>query len=135
MDQTTFMYCALIALSFGTHPIVARLAHLTPGWVSALMAIGTVPVAMLGLINGAPVPPIKSLTIGISVGLINGIGILSYGKLAGSKLEISRIFSVTITMVPFVLAVVSRLVLDEPITTNKVLGVILGGAAIYFLSR
>lgn len=133
------VYCALAALCFGGWPILARVSALPPPWIAATVAVATMPVTFLGLLSksAGPVTPMPiAITIGLTSGVFNGLGVLAYSVLIGwrgQSGEISKLIAVTAVMMPLVTAVGARIAFAEPFTIHKLLGFAVAAVAIWLL--
>jgi len=133
MTNAALFYSFILALTFGVCPLVARSSGLTPGWTSAFLALGTLPIVACGFWYGGAVPVGRSLIIGILAGLINGIGLLAYGKLTSGQFEISRYMPIALAVAPAIIAIGGWLFFHESLTLNKIIGVVAVVVAVWLL--
>jgi uncharacterized membrane protein len=133
MINAALFYSIILALTFGFCPLIARLSGLTPGWTSAFLALGTLPIVVCGFWYGGAVPAGRSLIIGLLAGVINGVGLMAYGKLTSGQFEISRFMPIALAIAPAIIAVGGWIFFHEPISLNKIIGIIAVVVAVWLL--
>ncbi|TSC77585.1 MAG: hypothetical protein G01um101429_1001 [Parcubacteria group bacterium Gr01-1014_29] len=133
MNQPLF-FCGLVALFWGGMGLVSRASGLNPGWVACMLGIGTLPLALTGAI-GNPIPSTTALSVGLVAGILNGLGILAFGKIAAWQgIDISRLTPIAYGMIPVVVAVGAWLAFGEQFTTAKTVGLVAIVIGIYLLN-
>ena len=122
------------AACFGTWPLVTRSASLSPTWLSFGINAGTWIISLIWLYFRPTVPSTRGLGIAIVAGLLNGLGIVSYAILFSLKdVEISRSVAMTGILVPVFACLGALIVLGEPLTARKCIGLLMGALTIYIL--
>ena len=129
------MYSGIAALFFGMWPLVMRFAQLSPAWINFIVVAGSFPVVIIGLLGNNSFPSRQAMALGIFAGILNGVGILAYGKLIGGDWDISKTLLIALALMPLVVAVGSKILFNEEFTINKTIGLFLAMAAIFFLNK
>jgi len=135
-----WILCLIAGIFFGMAPLVGRLSSVNAMMMAVLVAVGTlaatIPVAFSQ--NYATVGWLY-LCWGLLGGLINGIGLLAYYKLvagANSGLwNVSTVLPITAVIMPVVIVIGGCIIFKEPMTTNRIIGLVLAGLAIFFLNK
>lgn len=126
-------YCFFAAFFFGTWPLIARFANLRAGWLALVFSIGTGVIAASGLAR--PIPPGRSLLIGIVAGAVNGIGMMAFAKLIDWKeVEVSKFIPIIFALMPVVSTIEAALFFNETMAARKLVGLALAFIAVYLLS-
>jgi drug/metabolite transporter (DMT)-like permease len=132
------LFSILTALCLGGWPLIARFSKLPSIWVTVMVAIGTVTVALFAFFtktSSSESLPITFIAIGLLAGIVNGLGIFFYGKLIGtSGWEISRIVPMTFALMVLVAGLGGSLVFGEPITFRKLIGLLTVIISVFLLS-
>jgi drug/metabolite transporter (DMT)-like permease len=125
---TTDAACiAAVALLWGGYPLVTRTSGFggTVGTLVLSLA-GLVPVTVAAMWTGFAVRPSRDqlLRLGIA-GLMMGVGLIAFNRLANGRLDAS----VSIPIVDVAMLLVSTVgalwFFDEPVTAQKVIGIVL----------
>lgn len=133
MTKNPLVYCLIAACFFGTWPVIARFAHLSPGWLALVFSIGTGVVAVAGL--NSPVPLARPLIIGVGAGMVNGIGMLAFAKLISWEgVQVSRVIPITFALMPVFTTLAALVLFGEQLSLRKAFGVTLAFIAVYLLS-
>lgn len=126
------IYCGLVALFWGGMSVVTRLSGLTGGWVAIMIATGTMAVSLVGV--NSNIPTMKPLVVCLIAGILNGLGMLAFGKLASWQgIDVSKVVPIAFAMILIVITAGAWLLLDEPLTSSKFLGLIAVIIGIYLL--
>lgn len=118
---------AIVALFWGGYPLVAR----TSGYGGALGTLvlslaGLVPVAAATLWGGFAAQPSSGQLARLGVaGAMMGIGLLAFNRLANGKLDASVSIPIVDTAMLLVSAVGALWFFEEPVTTQKLVGIAL----------
>lgn len=125
----------LAGLFFGAWPLFMRATGFTGAQSGFLVSIATL-VVFLPLWKGdATGFTQKTLILGITAGLMNGVGSIFYQKaLADPKLELSRILLVVLVTTIVVGTVGARLFYGELLDIKKMLGLTLGLVGVLLLT-
>ena len=138
MMNNAMILCVLVGLFWGIAPLVGRLSSANAMMMSVLVAVGTLlatlPVAFSQ--NYAAIG-FKSLVLALIAGIANGIGLLIFYRLvAGSNeglWEISKVLAISSVIMPIIIVIGARICYSEAITIEKIIGLVLACAAIWFL--
>lgn len=133
MTNLVLVYTAMLAMSFGFCPLISRAAGLSGGWTALLLAIGTLPMTMIGVGQMTKLPPVRGLLICLAAGIVNGIGLYAYGRLVSGQWEISRVLPIALAIAPAIIAIGGRVFYGEPLTPAKIAGIAAVAAAIWLL--
>ncbi len=128
------IYCGLVALFWGSMSVVTRLSGLTGGWVAITLATGTLAVSLFGVNSSTPTT-MKPLILCFVAGVLNGLGTLAFGKLASwQEVELSKVMPIAYAVIPIVVTAGAWFLLNEPLTSSKLFGLVAVVVGIYFLS-
>ena len=128
------IYCGLVALFWGSMSVVPRMSGLTGGWVAITLATGTLAVSLFGVNSSTPTT-MKPLILCFVAGVLNGLGTLAFGKLASwQEVELSKVMPIAYAVIPIVVTAGAWLLLNEPLTSSKLFGLVAVVVGIYFLS-
>ncbi len=138
MMNNAMILCVLVGLLWGAAPLIGRLSSASAMTMSVLVAVGTLvatlPVAFSQ--NYAAVG-LKAIVLALVAGIANGVGLLFFYRLvAGANeglWEMSKTLAITSVIMPVVLVIGARLFYSEAITVDKIIGLVLACAAIWFL--
>ena len=133
LNQPLF-FCGVVALFWGGMGLVAKASGLNPGWTACMLGIGTLPLALVGAV-GNPAPSTTALVVGLAAGILNGLGILAFGKIAAWQgIDISKLIPIAYGLIPVVVAVGAWLGFGEQFTVSKTFGLIAVVIGIYLLN-
>jgi drug/metabolite transporter (DMT)-like permease len=125
--RTEYLWIAVVGLTWGGYPLVARWAHYEgPRATMILMIAGMAPilVAMMqpsALATGWPAPiALAKLT---AAGLLMGVGLLAFHALTNSPLDASITIPISDTSMLLVTTVGAILFFGEAITLQKLAGI------------
>ncbi|MGW8185545.1 MAG: EamA family transporter [Candidatus Moraniibacteriota bacterium] len=137
MTFQAFLYSVLTGLSFGIWPLISRVAGLSTIWTSITITIGTAVVVSFCISQEPHLPPAKNLMLGLSAGLLSGVGLLTYGKLISNSnvWNMSITIPISLIITPMVIILGGWLFFGDQMTTTKGLGGILGIVAIYMMCK
>jgi drug/metabolite transporter (DMT)-like permease len=126
------------ALCFGNWPLLARLGGAQAGWFSFLATCGCMVVtsASLGMTREA-MPTKRGIIFGLMGGLVNGLGMVCFGRVTASKetgVQVSVLLPMIFALMTVATVISSALFLNEPLTTNKLIGAALIAGGIWFLN-
>lgn len=139
--SSPFTYILITGLFCGIWPLIARFSGLGTGWTSLLFGFGTGIVALFSGVFGSPVPPMKSMAIGLFAGSVNGLGLLAFAKLLGWKeIDPSSLIPTTFAVIIIFSAVgaatlhyFSPDLFPESLTAKKLIALGLIVVGVYFL--
>lgn len=138
--NNAFLLCGIVGFFLAAAPIICRLSSANGIMMALLIGIGNlIPMLPFAFSQNYAAAGARSLAIGVAGGIANGIGLLAFYRLvAGSNeglWEISRVLPISLVLIPIGIAIGARVFFSEPITTNKIIGLALAAAAIWFLNR
>jgi drug/metabolite transporter (DMT)-like permease len=115
---------ALVAVFWGGYPLVARLTSYGGAAGSLLLAlVALIPVGAAALLSAAVAPPTRAQLWPLAIaGLMQGIGLLAFVRLATGKLEASVAIPISDVAMLIVTTVGAILFFQESITTQKLAG-------------
>ncbi len=125
------------AAGFGLWPSIARVSGLNPiltaiivGSATLIPAIFAIPFSETGRVSAS------ALFVCVFAGIINGVGFIAYAKLV-SNAELSLSLYVPVTIINSLIVAVAAgiLIFHEPITAQKITGIILAAAATWLLLK
>lgn|GEM_PF-2011359 len=136
MLNNPLTYCIFAALCFGGWPLLGRCAGLSSGWMSLLVASGTVVLGTVSIItNPASTPSVRAIVIGLTAGAINGVGMLAYSKVIGWQgSDVSKILPIAMILTPMFAMAGALIFLGEPVSAKKLFGAGIACVGIYLLS-
>ena len=126
---------AIVALFWGGYPLVAR----TSGYGGALGTLvlslaGLVPIMVAALWGGLAVRPSTAQLVRLGVaGVMMGIGLIAFNRLANGELDASVSIPIVDTAMLLVSTVGALWFFEEPVTTQKLVGIALLMAGIVLL--
>lgn len=122
------------AAMYGTWPLVARFAPISPAWMSIILALATGAISTVAL-PGAATPSAKAVAIIAAAGVMNGIGMLAYSKIIGTNgVELSKVLPMIMVLMPVFTVIGSWIVFGDLMTAKKIAGVMMALAAVYLLA-
>ncbi len=129
-------YCIFAALCFGGWPLLGRCSGLSSGWMSLLVASGTVILGIVSILTQTGnTPSTRSVIIGLTAGAINGVGMLAYAKVIGWQgSDVSKILPIAMILTPMFAMAGALIFLGEPVSAKKLLGAGIACTGIYLLS-
>jgi uncharacterized membrane protein len=141
--NNAFTYALLSGVLFGLWPSIARTAGSTSTNTSLIVSAVTFLLLtgymlfknQTGDLIGADSAAIWKLAL---AGLVNGAGILAYGILVnwqGDGIEISKLVPLSVGIMIISSFISGVLMFNEPITATKIVGVLLLGGGIFFMSK
>ena len=91
-------------------------------WPLVMRASGLVGISVF---KGTAFPSLNGLLIGLAAGLLNGFGVLAYGKLIGMpEVEMSKIVPLLVVLIAAVGVLGGYFFYGEPFTLRKIIGII-----------
>lgn len=125
---------ALVALFWGGYPLVARLSSFGGPLGSLVLALVSVlPIASAVLVTGDTAPPTRAQLWPLLVaGLMQGVGLLAFVRLATGKLEASVAIPIADVGMLIVTTLAAILFFQEALTLQKLagLGLLFAGIAL-----
>lgn len=119
-----FWLTFLSGVFFGVWPLVMRASGLGAAWVAIMLALGSGLVG-ISVFKGTAFPSLNGLLIGLAAGLLNGFGVLAYGKLIGMpEVEMSKIVPLLVVLIGAVGVLGGYFFYGEPFTLRKIIGII-----------
>lgn len=134
MNETLLL--ALIAgFLFAEWPLVMRYSQLSGPWVIIMVAAGTIVVGFIAHIFTPNLPASKCLFYGCLAGIVNGLGMVAFGRLISNK---ATDLSIAIPLMVVFMAVFGALsaifFYGEPLTIKKGTGLAIAAVAAFLLS-
>ncbi len=137
MNNALF-FCLIAGFCFGTWPLVAKYSNLNAFWVAFLVPLGTtifISLVALPKLSNTSSLTTKAVAICLIAGVLNGIGILAYGKIiSNTNWDISKYVSTTAILMICFTAIGALFMFKEPFTTQKTIGFLFAVAAVWLLS-
>ncbi len=135
--NNSWVLCLAVGISWGLAPVLGRLSGVSAMPMAVLLAAGTL-LATLPFSNQHYGDfTAKAITLALLAGLVNGAGLIAFYRLvAGSGeglWELSKVLPVALILVPVVIALFAKVLFSEPLTAQKIIGLVLAGTAIWFL--
>lgn len=133
-----YILALIVGLLYGGWPVLARKSGAHPFWISFMVSILTLTtILIMGNKNiMVNIPKGKMLLFLIASGLMNGLATWYYGRLVGTAgWNVSTLVPVSMMVLLLTSAVGGILFLKEPISTMKVVGLVLAIPAIWLMSR
>lgn len=133
-----YIFSIVVGLLYGGWPVLARKSDAHPFWISLMVSVMTVAtILVLGnkniLMNA---PKGRMLLFLVICGLMNGIATWYYGKLVGTPgWNVSTLVPISMTVLLFTSAIGGMLFLKEPVSSVKILGLVLAIPAMWLMSR
>jgi drug/metabolite transporter (DMT)-like permease len=125
--RTEYFWIAVTALLWGSYPLVSRAAGFAGSRATLiLMLAGFLPIAGLALLEPESGWPARGALVKLVVaGLMMGVGLIAFIKVATGRLEASVSIPVTDVAMLLVSAVGAMLAFGEPMTLRKSGGILL----------
>lgn len=129
-----YAYVVGVATCFGLWPIIGRLGGVSNAWFPALICAGGLAVTLpSALREGLPLN--KGVLIVLLAGLVNGLGMRWFNTIVNWKgQDFARFQTMILVLMTLITVVAAALVLHEPITAKKLIGVALACGAIWCLT-
>ena len=133
--RTEWICIALVAVFWGGYPLVARLSDMGGPFGSLLLAlVSLVPIAAATLWMGDSISPTRAQLWPIAVaGIMQGIGLMAFVRVATGKLEASVSIPISDVAMMLVTTLGAILFFQEAVTAQKLLGIGLLVAGIWLL--
>ncbi len=138
MNNSALLAVLITALGFGLWPLVARFAALSPIATALFASAGSfvvivagmrLPMFTYGQTSGGAV------LICLVGGILNGIGFLAYSYIISNREWNLSLYIPVVVVLMSVITVIGGMVLfHEPVTAQKVVGILLAIAAIWVLN-
>jgi drug/metabolite transporter (DMT)-like permease len=132
--RTEWICIALVAVFWGGYPLVARLTSYGGPLGSLILAIlALLPIGAAALWNGDYTPPTRADLGPLAIaGLMQGVGLLAFVRLATGKLEASVAIPISDVAMLSVTTIGAFLFFQEAVTVQKVfgLGLLFAGIAL-----
>ncbi len=137
MTIQAFFHSVLTGVFFGFWPLIIRGTNISPIWTAATITIGSaIVISPILLIQNTAAPSVRSIVIGVIAGVINGLGLIEYGKLLTTpEWKVTITVPIALVVTPIILIVGGWLFFHESITPSKTCGSILGILAIYLMCK
>ena len=136
--NSSALLCVVTGILWAAAPLIGRFSAVSAMMMAALVAFGSF-LAILPLAfsqNYLAASP-KALILGLTAGIINGLGLLIFYRLiAGSNegsWEMSRVVPATFVLVPIFTAFGAMIFFRETVTAERIIGIGLAAVAIWFL--
>lgn len=123
---------------FGSWPLVARFANLSPFWVAFFIPFGTILLVSLTwapkFLTAASLSW-RAVVVGLLAGAFNGLGMLFYGQVVSrADWDVSKYMPLVAIVSIAAAAVGAFAMFREPITPQKIAGLALAAVAVWLLS-
>jgi len=127
---------SFVAFAFATWPVITRVAKIPSIWTAILINLGTVIIAFVvwKLKYATEFPSTTMVAIGLGAGLLNGAGFLVYSVLF-TQYPVSTVITLIDIMIPIIALIIGWLFLKEPLTAQKIIGVIVACFGIYLITK
>lgn len=138
MNSPAFLAVLITALGFGLWPLVARFAALSPIATALFASVGTVIVVAAGM--RLPMFTYGQISGGAALiclvgGILNGIGFLAYAYIiSNSDWNLSLYIPIAVVAMSVMTVIGGIILFHEPVTAQKLAGILLAIAAIWVLS-
>ena len=118
---------AIVALFWGGYPLVARSSGSGGALGTLVLSLaGLVPITVGALWGGFAVRPSSGQLVRLGIaGVMMGIGLLAFNRLANGRLDASVSIPIADTAMLLVSAVGALWFFEEPVTTQKLVGIAL----------
>lgn len=135
------LYSLAAGVCYGVWPIFANLTKFNPQLMSlGVMVTGAVVwliymVANPQLLQGIQqISTPKPFIFCAVAGIINALGLFFYSKVIGSQeIDISRYIAIALVIATASAAVTAKILINQPFTTAKTMGLLCAGLAIWLL--
>jgi uncharacterized membrane protein len=127
----------VVALGFGTWPLLSRASGIQNGWVMAIvMAVSALSSWAFHRPGLAEFPTNKALLWIVCAGLANGIGAVAYGRiLLSPQAAAAGLPAVALTAMIVVMSVGGFLFFKDTVTTSKLVGLAFAAVGCYLLAK
>jgi drug/metabolite transporter (DMT)-like permease len=132
-----WVYIALVALLWGGYPLITRLSTINGPQASLLLALTSLaPIAVAVFLTGDTARPTRAQLWPIVVGgLMQGLGLMAFVRVATSKLEASIAIPICDAAMLIVTTVGAIAFFHEALSAQKLVGLVLLVAGILVLIR
>jgi len=122
--RSEWIWIALVAVFWGGYPLIARLSSFGGPLGSFLLALlSLLPIGAAVLWSGDTTPPTRAQLWPILIaGLMQGVGLLAFVRLATGKLEASVSIPISDVSMMIVTTIGAILFFQEAVTAQKLLG-------------
>ena len=107
----------LTAFLFGSWPLIARASGLGSTWIALAVSLSTLLVVGIASGGDTTTPSANAFFICLLAGAINGIGMLTYGKVIATSDPI--MLAITLALIPLFTAVGGSLFFGHPLTVTN----------------
>ncbi len=145
--KNPLILASLCALAWGTWPILANASKASSVYITSIVcAVTAVCAIAFYLLKGTFYSEIslvlnsgtnKMLFLPVLAGVLNVVGMIFYGMLLSSNsgFEVTKYVPISTALLPIVALVTGWLILSEPISTQKIIGILLATLGIYFINK
>lgn len=142
--KNPLILATLCGVVWGLWPVLARYSKVSPALITVFVVASTAIVSIGWIIykgelniNTVGNSPANGILLVLLCGTINAIGMIAYGFLLSSSsgFDVSKYGTIATALIPFFMFIMSWLILKEPISTIKVLGMAMIIGGIYFLQK
>ena len=132
-----WIYIALVSVLWGGYPLITRLSTINGPLASLLLALSSlVPILIAVAVTGDTARPTRAQLWPILVGgLMQGLGLMAFVRVATSKIEASIAIPISDAAMLIVTAAGALLFFQEAISVQKIAGLSLLVVGILLLTR
>ncbi len=136
--NNALVFSIAAGIFFGSWPLIARFANLSSFWVAFFIPFGTILLVALAWAPKfltASSLSWRAVLVGLLAGACNGLGMLFYGQvISRADWDVSK-YVPLVAIVSIAAAAVGAFTLfREPITIQKIAGLVLAAVAVWLLS-
>lgn len=134
--NSPLFYVVISAIGF-SWPLLVRIAPATPAWTTVIIMMSSGAVGLIATtFTPQSVISTKGIWIAVIAGLLNGVGMLAYGKLVTWQgVDLSETLPMTTILITLICSIGAIYFYGEPVTIHKVIGIVLAIAAVWFLNH
>lgn len=129
--------CLMVAVGFGSWPMIARFAGTNNAWSGFMVMGGTALFSVLFYrAELSTVPDRKALLFLVLAGIANGIGMIAYTRLVtDQKFGMSSYAPAALTLMVVFVTIVGAIFFREPFPVTKFLGLCLAVAGTWLMVK
>jgi len=132
-----YILCVVVGLLYGAWPILAKRSGAQPLWIAFGVALLTFAViALMGNKGLSNIPSTRTLWFILAGGIMNGVATWYYGQLLGTPgWNVSTLVPISMMILLVTSSVGGFTFLGEPMSAQKVAGLLLALPAIWLMTR